>query len=711
MPEDQMNTGYRHCRRSIILALLLFGSAQALAQETTELDKQIVESAETPAESERADLRQRLDQVPGGTNLINITTLRGSLSSLAKVLKMEPGIIVQEFFGGNDQPRINIRGSGIQDNPVSRGIQILHDGLATNQADGSFIIGLSDPGQTKFITTYRGANATRYGATTLGGAVNFHPRTALNSPELQLSAEAGSFNFKKLSLSGGQYNNSRDFYVRAEQSMSDGWRSHSKANRQTLALNSGWQSAILQNRTYLNIAQNDFDIPFMLSKERSKKDPSSVMGDYNTAFDRFMDVNKRDPYRKTRQLRLANKSSVTSSAGTFSLGAYAEKIDDKFRNPAIVMDTYENNFGLDLSFSDDFYWFSRHPTEVRLFSYFNYGNMPRKYTSIHPDNGQNLQVFADLDQHASNSVAGAEIIQHINDRFKFITAIQAVINQRDIDDRLQGILDSRFKYQAINPKIGAIYKIQSETLIFANISRSSEAPTFWQLATSSPNPNDPLNAYILIRDLRLQTANTAEVGIRSSREGLNWEFSSYYSRVNNELISEVQDFAIDGTTVNYTHGTVHRGAEAAIRQTTSSFGPVDFSQWYLSYNWSDFRFMDGRYKGNRIAGIPQHQLAAEVIFNIDQNFSVSLDWRAQPQSTFVDHSNSGLKQDAYQLFGSKLQYQSSAGIKLFVEANNIANQIYQSAYVVRGYSPDDPDVPAFIPGPPRNYMLGVSYEW
>jgi len=31
---------------------------------------------------------------------------------------------MQELFGGNDQPRLNIRGSGIQDNPVSRGVQL-----------------------------------------------------------------------------------------------------------------------------------------------------------------------------------------------------------------------------------------------------------------------------------------------------------------------------------------------------------------------------------------------------------------------------------------------------------------------------------------------------------------------------------------------------------------------------------------------------------
>jgi hypothetical protein len=38
-----------------------------------------------------------------------------------------PGIIGQSFFDGNDQPRVQIRGSGLQRNAVERGILVLQD--------------------------------------------------------------------------------------------------------------------------------------------------------------------------------------------------------------------------------------------------------------------------------------------------------------------------------------------------------------------------------------------------------------------------------------------------------------------------------------------------------------------------------------------------------------------------------------------------------
>jgi len=128
-------------------------------------------SWERPGDKKEA-LQETLRRVPGGTNLIDLDQQRGSQSTVAKVLDFEPGIIIQTFFGGNDQPRLNIRGSGIQDNPVSRGIQLLQDGLAMNQADGSFIIGLLDPEQAQYVSVYRGSNALRYGGTTLGGAID-----------------------------------------------------------------------------------------------------------------------------------------------------------------------------------------------------------------------------------------------------------------------------------------------------------------------------------------------------------------------------------------------------------------------------------------------------------------------------------------------------------------------------------------------------------
>jgi len=169
-------------RLTVSLALGGLWSGAAWADPSTSTLSPIVVKAPVGQSVLQADLRQekaRLDAVPGGTNLIQPQEeLR--LVTLRDALDYQPGLIVQDFFGGIDQPRLNIRGSGIQSNPVNRGVLLLQDGLPLNEADGSFVIGFLEPRNSSLISVRRGANALSASATTLGGELDFslHERYA-----------------------------------------------------------------------------------------------------------------------------------------------------------------------------------------------------------------------------------------------------------------------------------------------------------------------------------------------------------------------------------------------------------------------------------------------------------------------------------------------------------------------------------------------------
>lgn len=107
--------------------------------------------------------------------------------TLSKALRQVPGVVVQDFFGGNDQPRIQIRGSGLQQNPVERGITVLQNGLPINRADGSYVVGLANPSQAETLEVYRGYVANRLGATVLGGALNFVSPTGSSAPGVRFT--------------------------------------------------------------------------------------------------------------------------------------------------------------------------------------------------------------------------------------------------------------------------------------------------------------------------------------------------------------------------------------------------------------------------------------------------------------------------------------------------------------------------------------------
>ncbi|NBY53211.1 MAG: hypothetical protein EBQ53_06215 [Betaproteobacteria bacterium] len=147
--------------------------------------------------------RARLDQVPGGTDVVDSERYRdGRASTLADMLQASPGVFAQSRFGA-EESRISIRGSGLQRTFHGRGLLLLQDGVPLNLADGGVDMQAIEPLATRYTEVYRGANATPYGATTLGGAINFVSFSGRDAPGLQARVEAGSFGYKRASVGYG----------------------------------------------------------------------------------------------------------------------------------------------------------------------------------------------------------------------------------------------------------------------------------------------------------------------------------------------------------------------------------------------------------------------------------------------------------------------------------------------------------------------------
>lgn len=330
-------------------------NTMVLAQDITTLPTVTITEQD---ETARKSIIKRLIDVPGDTNFIDPDKSAVSKATLKDVLGNEPGVIMQSFFGGNDQPRLNIRGSGIQDNPVNRGIQLLYDGLPINQPDGSFVIGLLPSEQARFISVYRGANALQYGGSTLGGAINLITRTGHNSKNFA-RIQGGSFDSFNSSLGFGAAHDQWDYYIGAGHSFSDGFRHHSKGRRTNVSLNAGYKfNNHIENRIAFHYTDNYFQIPFVVQKQIALNRPKAVLGDglatgfpppstlpapavrhpvfgWNTrgGWDGMFNVYNRNPRRNTEQFRLANTTHIKWGNSTHTLGLYGELLDDTFTDP------------------------------------------------------------------------------------------------------------------------------------------------------------------------------------------------------------------------------------------------------------------------------------------------------------------------------------------------------------------------------------------
>src|SRR6185503_4181034 len=92
---------------------------------------------------------------------------------------------------------------------------------------------------TEAIEVYKGANALRYGGSTLGGAVNLYTQTGYTAPALTAFAQGGSQGFGKGQLATGGRRGATDWYGSFAHTQLDGYRDWSDQKRDRVNLHAG----------------------------------------------------------------------------------------------------------------------------------------------------------------------------------------------------------------------------------------------------------------------------------------------------------------------------------------------------------------------------------------------------------------------------------------------------------------------------------------
>jgi len=691
---------------SLSLALSLAWSANALADNVTPLAPVVV-TGQTGSGALQPSLKQekeRLDAVPGGTNLIQPQE-EMRLSTLRDALDFQPGLVVQDFFGGIDQPRLNIRGSGIQSNPVNRGVLLLQDGLPLNEADGSFVIGFLEPRNSALISVRRGANALSPSATTLGGELDFQSLTGTQGD--MISVDGGSFGRLGLYAAKGFQTEGMDGRVAVSHDKSDGYRHHSDSQRTNFQGNLGFRRGQFENRTYLSYVDLKFDIPNVIPRDRLYSDPRSVLGDYNDAQDRANNIYQRDPNRKATQLRLANRSYWGTEDLNQTFGVYWQTVDDTFTSPQVSSPTKGNTYGAQWQLAG-----KTGQLDYRLALDWARTDMDRDLYAVSPANGSRALHFGDYRLHAENRNALLGLAWHFAPQWTVVGDVKYSQSIRDAKNRLSGgSLDQDWSYAS--PKLGLIWQPSPALRLFANVSRSNEAPTYWEIISAEvPQPMNVNSASTSLTQLDLQRATTYELG-GSGRLGdgdgaAEWSLTVYRSEVKDELMAVSDATGASSVTFNYPGRTRHQGLEAGISGSLPAPGAGAFD-YRLSYTYSDFRFRGGEYDGNRIAGVPKHLIGAELLYRIGGwRFGPNVRWLASDTPT--NHQNvPGTQQDAYAIWGFKVAYQHDKHWNAYLLADNLSDKIYASSYVIRRTA--TVAMPTFLSGNGRSVYGGISYKF
>lgn len=684
---------------------------------------------------------QRL--IAGSTSLVQMSPLRQRLSTLKDALAMQPGVIIQEFFGLNDQPRLNIRGSGIQSNPQRRGVYLLQDGIPVNFADGSYIIGVMDPMTAHFVEVFKGANALNFGASTLGGAINFVSPTAnkQHGTNIRIKAEGGSYGYRAVAASMGYRWQTSDAHISTSYSAQDGHRLYNHNTRWSIAANYGLQSlnGHVENRTYLHFTWLKFQFPGPLNMQQLMDNPKQVNAGVDLPFSMGPNVLRDKPRRFARIIRVANRTGIRFNANSDLVAAvYYQYADDQFVFPITISipHSYHHDGGLTVSYRLNT---GKHHLRAGLVA--SAGQIDRR-TYINKD-GLESFMFAHDDLQARNLTLFAEDLIRLTSKLNFVVDAHLVYNERNSSDRFPqpdlrpwySHMSKKYRYfrsqsttlnqhfSAFNPRIGLIYSPfkREDVQLFGNLSRSYEPPTFDELVGTEVTTNintSPKRLYAIALDK--QTATTLELGSKGRTTRFSWNVAAYRSWVHNEIL-EVKDY-VRGIkrTENYPT-TLHQGVEVGLNAVVAD-NPWGTNAGKLTlggvYDFSDFRFSGGKYQGKRLAGIPQHYLnvSAEYEHSCGLSIAAQVEWK--PGDTPIDHTNT-MFQPAYRVWNVRAAYALGKNISLYVEMKNVANSRYASSYVISDeiHNPPIPfpnfsakQMAFFIPAQPRCIFGGITWQ-
>ena len=209
-----------------------------------------------------------INRTPGGVEVVPGKAYKTSTPAVTikDVLDYVPGVFVQPKWG--EDSRISIRGSSLSRNFHLRGIQLYMDGIPINTADGYGDFQEIDPTAYRYVEVYKGANALRFGANSMGGAINFVMPTGYDADLFGARIDVGSFGFHKLSVSSGGVSGKADYFITATAQEADGFRDHSDGESIRGAMNVGYRlTQDVETRFYVNANDVEQRIPGSVTKQ------------------------------------------------------------------------------------------------------------------------------------------------------------------------------------------------------------------------------------------------------------------------------------------------------------------------------------------------------------------------------------------------------------------------------------------------------------
>ena len=675
----------RYSLYTSVAVLSLMTATAAFAQSARPGTEHVVVTGERDVNEAKADIQH----TPGGVEVVPSAVFEnGPVQNIKDILSYVPGVITQPRMG--DDARISIRGSGLSRAYGGRGVSLYYDGVPLNTSDGLYDLFEIDPSAYRYAEVFKGANALRYGSNALGGAINLVTPTGRDASPLDARFDAGSFGYFKGQASTGGVSGAVDYFGTLSLSQIDGYRQHSDGNAIRANANVGYQfSPDLETRFYLAATSTNQRIPGEITKAQALNAPTMA-----NAFWVF-----GDQQRNVDAFRISNKTTLRLAETTVEFGAYYTNrhVDHPiFQYLDYTVDDYggfvravddrtvgglRNRLIVGANINDGV---------IDTNQYINVGSATKgALASSMVDTSHNFSLYA-------------EDSLYIQQNLALIAGVQFLDASRDRRDRFlsNGNQSGNKNYSLGSPRLGLLWDVESDWQVFANISGSTEIPTYDANSFATPASSN----------LMAQRATTYEIGTRGHHGYFGWDLSLYHSNIKGELQCLTTGPFSPCAIINAGR-TVHQGVEAGLNAAfpVSAFVPDDSLVFTAAYTYSDFNFDgDATYGHNQLPGVPKHYLHAEMLYKHPSGFYAGPNVEWAPGHYYADNANS-LSVDPYALLNFRVGYDTGTSWSGYVEGRNLADKTYISTVAIAGVANATSEI--FNPGIGRAVYGGLRYNW
>lgn len=681
----------------VTLSFLLVSAARAQTPSPQPADSSPVPIERVDVTADRAkpltvpsldEARIDLARTPGGTEVIDFDRYaRGRANTVNDLFALSPGIVAQSRFG-SDEARLSIRGSGLQRTFHGRGLRILQDGVPLNLADGGFDMQAFEPLAAAYVNVWRGANALAYGASTLGGAIDFVSRTGRDSGAT-LRVEAGSFGYLRAFVAGGASSGAHDAYAAFTRTEQEGFRAHARQKNARLLANTGWRlDDRIESRLYITAATTDSELPGSLFQSEVKNSPR-LANPLTAAQNQKRDFNL---------LRLASKTTARFGATVWD-ASFAWTYKDLDHPISPVVDQLSND-QLAAVTATSVGQLAGRPNRLK-------GGLMWTHNDVHASNYLNLGgargvLTAQADNLATNTELWIEDQLSLSSTFTLVVGSTFAWNRRVNRQKIGGLGSYTRTYDNVSPKLGFRWDAASSLQFFGNVSGSFEPPSFSETgALAAPN--------------RAQKARSLELGTRGQHGALRWDATVYTAQLRDEFLSLNEANGLPLGTINAPH-TRHTGIELAgeldlfgqafTANSTSAHRLVLRGAW----TYGRFTFDDHPvYRDRTLAGFPPHTVRGELTWENAAGWYAGPTVEWIPQRAPVDFANT-LFADPYAIYGFRLGQRTQHGLSWFAEIRNAFDRHYAATTGVvadaRGL-----DARQFLPGETRSFYAGLEFKW